>query len=78
MAGALGRAKAAGGDPLIGEIVAAYETSEGRELARGVLKAEARGKAPAAVVDAAVGELQAVAGVVAAKAPGVLSRSRTG
>ena len=34
-----------------------------------MLKAEARGKAPAAVVDAAVDELQAVAAVVAAKAP---------
>ena len=30
-----------GGDALIGEIVAAYETSEGRDMARGVLKAEA-------------------------------------
>ena len=70
VAGSLTKAKAAGaGDPLIGEIVAAYETSEGRDLARGVLKAEARGKAPAAVVDAAIAELQAVAGIVAAKAP---------
>ena len=29
------------GHALIGEIVAAYETSEGRQMARGVLKAEA-------------------------------------
>ena len=35
-----------------------------------MLKTEARGKAPAAVVDAALTELQAVAGIVAAKAPG--------
>ena len=43
MAGALGKAKAAGGgDALIDAIVAAYETSEGRDLARGVLKAEAK------------------------------------
>ena len=71
VAGALGKAKAAGGgDALIDEIVAAYETSEGRDLARGVLKAEAKGKAPAAIVDAAVSELGAVAALVAAKAPG--------
>ena len=45
VAGALGKAKAAGGgDPLIDEIVAAYGTSEGRDLARGVLKAEAQGQ----------------------------------
>ena len=69
VAGAMGKAKAEGGDALIGEIVAAYGTAEGRDLARGVLEAEARGKAPAAVVDAAVNELQAVAAVVAAKAP---------
>ncbi len=34
-----------------------------------MLKAEARGKAPAAVVEAAVAELGAVAALVAAKAP---------
>ena len=71
VAGALGRGEGRGrGDALIGEIVAAYETSEGRDLARGVLKAEARGKKPAEVVDAAVSELQAVTALVAAKAPG--------
>ncbi|HRO12145.1 hypothetical protein [Amaricoccus sp.] len=69
VAGAMGRAKAEGSDPLVGEIVAAYETAEGREMARGVLKAEARGKKPAEVVDAAVAELQAVTALVAAKAP---------
>jgi hypothetical protein len=56
-------------DPLIAEIASAYETTEGRELARGVLKEQARGKPPAAVVDAAVTELGAVAALVAAKAP---------
>ena len=69
VAGAMGKAKTAGGDALIGEIVAAYETAEGREMARGVLKAEAKGKKPAEVVDAAVSELQAVTAIVAAKAP---------
>jgi hypothetical protein len=70
VAGAMGKAKAEGGDALIGEIVAAYGTAEGRDAARGVLKAEARGKKPAEVVDAAVSELQAVTALVAAKAPG--------
>ena len=41
VAGAMGQAKAAGGDALIGEIVAAYETSEGREHGAG--GAEGRG-----------------------------------
>jgi hypothetical protein len=56
-------------DPLIAEIARAYDTAEGRELARAVLKEQARGKPPAAVVDAAVAELGAVAALVAAKAP---------
>jgi hypothetical protein len=69
-AGALRAAKGASGDnPLIAEIVAAYETAAGRDMARGVLKAEVRGKAPAAVVDAAVAELGAVAALVSSKAP---------
>ena len=70
VAGAMGRAKAEGGDALIGEIVAAYATAEGRDLARGVLKAEARGRKPAEVVDAAVNELREVSALVAEKAPG--------
>jgi hypothetical protein len=70
-AGALREAKGAAADnPLIAAIVAAYETPEGRDMARGALKEQARGKAPAAVVDAAVGELGAVAALVTAKAPG--------
>ena len=69
VAGALREGKA-GADPLVAEVAAAYETSEGRETARAALKSQARGKAPAAVVEAAVAELAAVAGLVAAKAPG--------
>lgn len=70
VAGAIGKAKSAGGqNALIDEIVAAYQTSEGRDLARGVLKSEARGKAPAAIVEAAVAELAAVSALVASKAP---------
>jgi hypothetical protein len=62
-------AKGPGANPLVAEVAAAYETSEGRDLARGVLKAEARGKKPAEVVEAAVAELAAVAALVAGKAP---------
>jgi hypothetical protein len=68
VAGAVRDARA-GGNPLVAEVVAAYETAEGRDLARGVLKDRARGKTPAAVVDTAVDELAAVAALVAAKAP---------
>lgn len=72
VAGAIGKAKSAGGsNALIDEIVAAYQTSEGRDLARGVLKAEASGKAPAAIADSAVTELGAVTALVASKAPEV-------
>ena len=38
-------------------------------MARAALKSQARGKKPAEVVEAAIGELSAVAGLVAAKAP---------
>ncbi len=70
VAGALAEVRAAGGgDGLIREVVSAYETPEGRDMARGVLKTEAKGKAPVAVVDAALVELGAVSGLVAAKAP---------
>ena len=68
VAGAVREGKA-GGSPLVAEIAAAYETAEGRDMARGALKAQATGKAPAAVVEAAVAELTAVAGLVAQKAP---------
>lgn len=64
------------GNPLITEIVAAYETSEGRDMARGVLKEQARGKNAAAVVEAAVTELSAVATLVATKAPEAASGFR--
>jgi hypothetical protein len=69
VAGALRTGKEAGANPLVAEVAAAYETSEGRDLARGVLKAEARGRKPAEVVEAAIAELAAVAALVAAKAP---------
>jgi hypothetical protein len=70
-AGALRTAKAEGHDSgLIGEIVAAYETPDGRDMARAVLKDQTAGRKPAEVVEAALTELGAVAGLVAARAPG--------
>jgi hypothetical protein len=69
VAGALREGAGAGANPLVAEVAAAYETPQGRDLARGVLKAEARGRKPAEVVEAAVKELAAVAALVAAKAP---------
>ena len=68
VAGAV-RAAKADADPLVAEVAAAYETAEGRDMARAALKSQARGKKPAEVVEAAIGELSAVAGLVAAKAP---------
>lgn len=68
VAGAM-RAAKGGSDPLAAEIAAAYETSEGRDMARDVLKSQAKGRKPAEIVDAAVAELAAVSALVAAKAP---------
>ena len=69
VAGALREGAGAGANPLVAEVAAAYETPQGRDLARGVLKAEARGRKPAEVVEAAVKELAAIAALVAQKAP---------
>ena len=69
-AGALrGTAGAAGDNALIAEIIAAYGTPEGPDMARGVRKTEIRGKKPAEVVEAGLAELGAVAALVASKAP---------
>jgi hypothetical protein len=57
------------GGGLITEVASAYQSSEGRDLARGALKAQSSGKQPAEIVDAAVAELGAVAALVASKAP---------
>jgi hypothetical protein len=70
VASTIGKAKSQGEqNALIDEVVAAYGTSEGRDQARGVLKHEAAGRKPPEVVEAAIAELDAVARVVAAKAP---------
>lgn len=55
---------------LVSEVVAAFETSEGRDMARGALKAQVTGKKAPEIVEAAVGELGAVAALVGQKAPG--------
>jgi hypothetical protein len=67
-AGAL-RTGTGGDNPLIAEVIAAYETPEGRDMARGVLKAQATGKKPAEIVETAVSELQSIAALVAQTAP---------
>lgn len=56
-------------DGLVKEVASAYETSEGRDMARSVLKEQSSGKKPAEIVDAAVTELGAIAALVASKAP---------
>jgi hypothetical protein len=68
VAGAM-RAARGEGDTLVSEVAAAYETGEGRDMARDVLKSHARGKKPAEVVEAAIAELGAVSRLVAEKAP---------
>jgi hypothetical protein len=71
LAGEIGKAKSTGGqNALIDEIIAAYGTSEGRDQARGVLKAEASGKTPPEIVEAAIAELTEASALAAAKAPG--------
>lgn len=69
-AGALREAKGSGeAAGLVDEIVSAYETAEGREMARGVLKDQAQGKKPAEIVDAALAELAAISSLVSTHAP---------
>lgn len=55
---------------LTAEIVAAYQTSEGRGAARDAVRGLTRGKKPAEATEAAVAELGRVAALVRAKAPG--------
>ena len=62
-------AKSNAAGTLLGEIGAAYETSEGRRTARDKVKEMLRGKKPAEVADAAVARLQEISAVVGAKAP---------
>ena len=63
------RAGAQSGGGLVQEVASAYQSSDGRDMARGVLKEQAKGKQPAEVVEAAMAELGAVAALVASKAP---------
>jgi hypothetical protein len=68
-ASALRAGAQAQGGGLVQEVAAAYQTSEGRDMARGVLREQSKGKQPAEVVEAAVAELGAVAALVTSKAP---------
>jgi hypothetical protein len=58
-----------GGSGLAAEVVGAYDAPEGRDLARGALKEQVKGKKPAEVVEAALAELAGVVAIVAAKSP---------
>jgi hypothetical protein len=63
------REGAGGADGLVKEVASAYQESEGRDMARDALKGQTSGKKPAEIVDAAVAELGAIAGLVASKTP---------
>jgi hypothetical protein len=54
---------------LLGEIGAAYETADGRQVARDKTKDMLRGKKAAEVADAAVGRLREISALVGTKAP---------
>lgn len=57
------------GRNLAAEVVAAFETSEGRGIARDGVRNIAKGKTPGEAVDLAIERLQDVAALVDAKAP---------
>jgi hypothetical protein len=68
--GALAKAKSdASADPLVKAIVAEYETSEGRKIARDGLKARLAGNKPAEASSKAVAALGEVTAILDAKAP---------
>lgn len=54
---------------LLGEIGAAYETADGRKVARDRIKTMLHGKKPPEVADAAVSRLGEISALVGAKAP---------
>jgi hypothetical protein len=64
-------------NPLVAAVVAAFETSEGRDMARGALKAQTAGRQPAEIADAAVAELASVAALVTAKVPDAAAGFKT-
>jgi hypothetical protein len=67
--GAFRDARTSGAGGLVGEVIAAYETSEGRSAARGGLTEEFKGRKPAEIADACVAHVGAAASLVATKAP---------
>lgn len=71
MAGALSKAKKDGAQgTLLSDLVAAFETSEGRSLMQDGVKELFKGKKPAEATEAAVARLGEIATVVSQKAPG--------
>jgi hypothetical protein len=70
VAGALRAVKAeGGGNALIEAVTKAYESAEGRDMARGALKSATQGRKPEEIVATAVAELKAAGALVEAKAP---------
>jgi hypothetical protein len=67
--GAFREAKAGGTGGLIGEIVAAYESAEGRTRVQETLAGHFKGRPAAEAAKAAVAEIGAVAALVSARAP---------
>ena len=61
-------AKDSGG--LTAEVASAYENKDDRTSARNLLMGEVKGKKPAEIVEAALAELGAIKGMIAAQAPG--------
>lgn len=66
-AGGIRSAKDSGG--LTAEIATAYENKDDRSTARNLLLGEVKGKKPDEIVEAALAELGAVKGLIAAQAP---------
>ncbi|WP_424928528.1 hypothetical protein [Amaricoccus tamworthensis] len=67
VAGSITDKNAPGG--LVGEIIAEFQTSEGRTMAKNALHSEVKGKKPEEIVEAALLELAAISTLVAQKTP---------
>ncbi len=67
VAGSITDKNAPGG--LVGEIIAEFQTSEGRAMAKDALHSEVKGKKPEQIVEAALLELAAISTLVAQKTP---------
>jgi hypothetical protein len=69
MAGALVQARSGAASSIMAEVAAAFETSEGRSIARDGVKSMLSGRKPADAADACLARLAEISASVAAKAP---------